>query len=385
MVDRGRVVEEFVELVQIGSVSRHEAGMARRLVPALEAMGAEVQVDDAGAALGGDSGNVFARFPGTAPDAPPLLMSAHMDTVAPGDHVRPVVQGDIVRTDGTSVLGGDDKTGIVAILEALRVARERRIPHGTVEVLFTICEEIGLLGAKHFDARRLTARTGIVLDCDGVCELITRAPAANRISVVVHGVEAHAGIAPECGISAIQVAARAIATMQLGRVDAETTANLGVIHGGLATNIIPNRVEIRGEMRSLSLKRLEEQSAHMVERFAAAVDAAPGVTVNGRQHRARVETEVTRVYERLAIAPDAPIVRMVAEAARRLHRPFRTRATGGGSDANVFTARGLEIANLGCGMRDIHTVNEWVDVNDIVSTAELLVETFRINAEGSIR
>jgi tripeptide aminopeptidase len=224
-----------------------------------------------------------------------------------------------------------------------------------------------------------------VLDCDGVCELITRAPAANRISVVVHGVEAHAGIAPECGISAIEVAARAIATMQLGRVDAETTANLGVIHGGLATNIIPNRVEIRGEMRSLSLKRLEEQSAHMVERFAAAVDAAPGVTVNGRQHRARVETEVTRVYERLAIAPDAPIVRMVAEAARRLRRPFRTRATGGGSDANVFTARGLEIANLGCGMRDIHTVNEWVDVNDIISTAELLIETLRINAEGSIR
>jgi tripeptide aminopeptidase len=385
MVDRGRVIEEFLELVQIGSVSRREAGMARRLVPALKAMGAEVEVDEAGAAVGGDSGNVLARFRGTAPDAPPLLVSAHMDTVIPGDNVRPVVQGDVVRTDGTTVLGGDDKTGIVAILEALRVARERRIPHGTVEVLFTICEEVGLLGAKHFDGRRLTARTGIVLDCDGVCELITRAPAANRIVVSVHGVEAHAGIAPEEGISAIQVAAQAIAGMRLGRVDAETTANLGLIQGGLATNIIPNRVDIRGETRSLSVERLEEQSAHMVERFQTVVAATPGVTVNGRERRARVESEVTRVYERLDIADGAPIVRMIAEAARRLNRPFRTRSTGGGSDANVFTARGLEIANLGCGMREIHTVNEWVNVNDIVSTAELLVETLRVNAERSIR
>jgi tripeptide aminopeptidase len=385
MVDRGRVIEEFLELVQIGSVSRREAGMARRLVPALEAMGAEVQVDDAGAAVGGDTGNVLARFPGTAPDAPPLLLSAHMDTVIPGENVRPVVQADIVRTDGTTVLGGDDKTGIVAILEALRVARERRIPHGAVEVLFTICEEIGLLGAKHFDERRLTARTGVVLDCDGVCELITRAPAANRFAAVVHGVEAHAGIAPEEGISAIQVTANAIAGMRLGRVDAETTANLGLIKGGLATNIVPNRVEVRGETRSLSVERLEAQSAHMVERFQTAVAAARGVTVNGREHRARVECEVTRVYEGLDIAEGAVIVRMVAEAARRLNRPFRTRSTGGGSDANVFAARGLEIANLGCGMREIHTVNEWVDVNDIVSTAALLVETLRINAERSIR
>ena len=287
MIDRGRVVDEFLQLVQIGSVSRREAGMARRLVPVLEAMGADVHVDEAGADVGSDSGNVLARFPGTAPDAPPLLMSAHMDTVAPGDHVRPVVQGDVVRTDGTSVLGGDDKTGIVAILEALRVARERRIPHGAVEVLFTICEEIGLLGAKHFDVRRLSARTGIVLDCDGVCELITRAPAANRVTVVVHGVEAHAGIAPEEGISAIQIAARAISGMRLGRVDGETTANFGLIHGGLATNIIPNRVELRGETRSLRVERLEEQSAHMVERFVTAVDGIPAVTVNGRQHRAR--------------------------------------------------------------------------------------------------
>jgi tripeptide aminopeptidase len=380
MVDRERVVSEFLELVQIASLSRREAGMATRLVSALRAMGAAVEIDEAGAAVGGDSGNVLARFPGTAPDAPPFLLSAHMDTVVPGENVRPITQGDVVRTDGTTVLGGDDKTGVVAILEALRVVREGRIPHGPVEVLFTICEEIGLLGAKHFDVRRLAARTGVVLDCDGVNELITRAPAANRLAFTVHGVEAHAGICPEEGISAIQVAAQAIAGMSLGRIDAETTANLGVITGGLATNIVPNRVEIRGETRSLSVDKLEAQCTHMVRRFEEAA-AGRRVTVNGREHAARVEAKVARVYERLHVADDAPVVRLLADAARRLGRPFRTRATGGGSDANVLNARGLEIANLGCGMREIHTVNEWVDVKDVFATAELLVETLRLNAE----
>jgi tripeptide aminopeptidase len=380
MVDRERVVSEFIELVQISSVSRRETGMARRLVAALQSMGAAVEVDEAGAAVGGDSGNVLARFGATAPDAPPLLLSAHMDTVIPGENVRPVLQGDVVRTDGTTVLGGDDKTGVVAILEAVRILGERRIPHGPVEVLFTICEEIGLLGAKHFDTRRLTARTGVVLDCDGVNELITRAPAANRFAVTVHGVEAHAGICPEEGISAIEVAAEAIAGMKLGRVDEETTANLGVITGGLATNIVANRVEIRGETRSLSLAKLEAQSGHMVQRFEAAA-ARRRVVVNGREHAARVETSVTRQYEPLRVAEDAAIVRLLSDAARHLGRPFRTRATGGGSDANVFNTRGLEIANLSCGMREIHTVNEWVDVKDVFATAELLVEAVRLNAE----
>jgi tripeptide aminopeptidase len=380
MIDRERVVSEFLELVQISSVSRREAGMTRRLVPALQAMGAEVEVDEAGAAVSGDTGNVLARFRATAPDAPPFLLSAHMDTVVPGDNVRPVTQGDVVRTDGTTVLGGDDKTGIVAILEAVRVLGERGIPHGPLEVLFTICEEIGLLGAKHFDTRRLAARTGVVLDCDGVNELITRAPAANRLTFTVHGVEAHAGICPEEGISAIQVAAEAIAGMSLGRVDAETTANLGVISGGLATNIVPNRVEIRGETRSLSVDKLEAQCAHMVRRLEEAA-AHRRVTVNGREHGARVESRIARMYERLHVTDDAPVVRLLADAARRLGRPFRTRASGGGSDANVFNARGLEIANLGCGMREIHTVNEWVDVNDVFATAELLVETLRLHAE----
>ena len=380
-MSKDRVRDEFLELARISSVSKREGNVAKRLTAILEAMGASVQVDDAGDKVGSDTGNLVAHFPGTAPDVAPFLLCGHMDTVPPADHVRPVVDGDVIRTDGTSVLGGDDKSGIVAILEAVRLLRERRIAHGPIDVLFTICEELGLLGAKHFDVGRLRARTGLILDCDGVHELITRAPAANRMQFTVHGLEAHAGLAPEQGISAVQVAAEAIAAMRLGRVDATTTANVGRIEGGLASNIIPNRVVLRAETRSLTLEGLEQQTRHMLDCLELAA-ARHRVTVAGREHAARVEARVDRDYEPLVVADDTRIVRLVRGAAARLGKPFKTRATGAASDANIFGGRGLEVANLGCGMRQIHTVNEWVDVNDMVATTELLVETVRLHAAG---
>jgi tripeptide aminopeptidase len=379
LIDRARVLDEFLDLVSIPSLSRREGAVARRLEAILRGMGAAVEVDDAGERVGGDTGNVFARFPGTAPGAPPIFLSSHMDTVGPASAIHPVLEGDIVRTDRTSVLGGDDKSGIVAILEAVRVLRERGIPHGDIEVVLTICEESGLMGAKHFDTGRLRARRGLVLDVDGVAELITRAPAADRMSFTVHGVAAHAGVCPEQGLSAVQMAALAIAGMRLGRIDGETTANLGLIEGGLATNIVPEHVVVRGEARSLSLQKLDAQTAHMRRRFEEAV-AGRAVRVGDRDHAARLDVQITRQYDRLDVPDSAGIVALVQSAARAAGRACGTRSTGGGSDANVFASRGLEVANLACGMRDIHTVDEWVDVGDLVLTAELVLETVRLNA-----
>ena len=379
MIDGARLKEEFIELTSIASPSKREGAIARRLETILKNMGASVEVDGAGEQVGGDTGNLLARFPGNTPGAPPFLLSGHMDTVGPAEAIHPVVEGDVVRTDGTSVLGGDDKAGVVAILEAIRTARERSIPHGDIEVVLTICEEYGLLGAKHFDTGRLRAKRGLVLDVDGVCELITRAPAANRLTFTVHGLAAHAGICPEQGMSAIQIASEAIAAMRLGRLDAETTANLGVIQGGLAGNIVPASLTVRGETRSLSLEKLEAQTAHMRQCFDEAA-ARHAVRVGEREHRARVEIQVDRQYARLDVRDDAGIVRLVQSAARAVGRSCGTRGTGGGSDANVFAERGIEIANLACGMREIHTVNEWVDVRDLVLTAGLVLETVRLNA-----
>ncbi len=379
IIDAKRLKEEFLELVSVASPSKREGAIARRLEGILRGMGATVEVDDAGERVGGETGNLLAHFPGNKANVAPILLSAHMDTVGPADRIRPIVEGDVVRTDRTSVLGGDDKAGIVAIFEAIRVLRERNIPHGDIEVVLTICEEYGLLGAKHFDTTRLRARHGLVLDVDGVCELITRAPAANRLTFTVEGLAAHAGICPEQGLSAIHIASQAIAGMKLGRIDKETTANLGVIQGGLSSNIVPQRVVVRGEARSLDPAKLEAQTRHMQSRFEKAV-TRHAVRVGRRQHRARVEAQVERQYEQLKISDRAAIVHLVSSAARAMGRSCKTRATGGGSDANVFASRGLEVANLACGMREIHTVNEWVNVKDLVLTAQLVLETVRLNA-----
>ena len=379
-VRRDRLVDDFLSLVRISSPSRREADVAKWLTATLTGMGVRVDVDDAGTRIGGDVGNVLAQFPGTVPDAPPFLLCAHMDTVVPCERVTPVRDGDVIRTDGTSVLGGDDKAGVAAILEAVRIVRERNVPHGPIDVLFTVCEEQGLFGAKHFDVGRLRARRGVVLDCDGVDELVVQGPAANRMVFTVHGLEAHAGLCPEQGISAIHVASQAIAAMRLGRIDEETTANLGVIQGGLASNIVPNKVVVRGESRSRDDAKLRTQTEHMVECFEKAA-GRHHVTVEGRAHAARVESRVERDYDRLDVPADSTVVRLIRGAVAARGCTLTVRATGVGCDANVFNGRhGLEVANLGCGMRLIHTVNEWIDVKDLDATATTLVETLRLNA-----
>jgi tripeptide aminopeptidase len=303
-----------------------------------------------------------------------------MDTVVPGEGVKPIVDGDVIRTDGSTVLGGDDKSGIAIICEVLRTLKERQLPPGDIDVVFTICEEFGLLGAKHLDASRLRAREGIVLDSDSAGFLFTRAPAANVMEFTIHGRKAHAGMAPERGISAIQVAAEAIAEMRLGRIDTDTTANLGLISGGMAVNIIPNCVVTRGEARSHDEGKLEAQTAHMRVCFERAA-ARHTISVDGRLVAARVQWSVQRQYERMNVADGSRIVRLVLAAGDRLGLSVRTAGMGGGCDANIFNCKGLEVANLGTGMRDIHTVKEWLDVKEMVRSAQIVLEIVRLNAE----
>jgi tripeptide aminopeptidase len=379
-IDKARIRDLLVELVQIDSLSRHERNVALRLIREMEDLGAAaIHVDDAGEKVGGDTGNVIALFAGTVPEAPPLLLSAHMDTVVPGEGVKPIVEGDVIRSDGTTVLGGDDKSGVAIICELLRVLRDRRIPHGPIDVVFTICEEKGLSGAKHLDLSKLRAKSGVVLDSDSPGFLFTRAPGANALEIVVHGVEAHAGMAPEKGLSAIQVAAEAIAGMRLGKIDHETTANLGVITGGSAINIVPNRVAIRGEVRSHDERKLEGHTAYVRGRFEEAV-ARASVEVEGEIRRARLEFRAEREYEAMNLPDGSRIVRLVVDAGRSLGRTVTVTGMGGGCDANILNRRGLEVANLGTGMREIHTVHEWLDVSDMVLAAEVLLETVRLNA-----
>jgi tripeptide aminopeptidase len=379
LINRERIKNLLIELIKIDSLSRKEYDVAMRLKREMEDMGAVVAIDDAGAKVGGTVGNLIASFQGNAPSAPPLLLSAHMDTVVPGEGIVPILEGDILRSDGRTVLGGDDKSGVAIICEAIRTLQERDFPHGDIDVVFTICEESGLVGAKCLDVGRLRARTGLVLDSDSVGFLFTRGPGANRLEIRVRGLEAHAGVCPERGISAIQVAAAGISQMKLGRIDHETTANIGVIEGGMAVNIVPNSVLLRGEARSHSPEKLEQQTRHMVSCLEEAA-ARQRLELDGTPFESRIESKIERDYERMLVLESAPIVQLVYAAGKNLNVNVKTQATGGGCDANVFNQKGLEVANLGTGMRDIHTVHEWLDLKDLYLSGEMVLEVLRLNA-----
>ncbi len=370
MIEPERMTETFLTLARIDSPSFEEQEIAEHLVRELRALGGDAMMDDAGAAVGGNAGNVFARFAGTG-RGPAVLLSAHMDTVSPGRGVRPVRDGQRIRSDGSTILGADDKSGLAIILEVLRTLRERTLPHPPIEVVFTVCEEPGLMGAKALHLTRLSAQDGLVLDSGPASSLFVRGPAADRLEVTVHGRAAHAGVCHERGLSAIQVAADAIARMSLGRLDHDTTANIGLIEGGTAVNIVPDRVTVRGEARSHDEEKLATQSAQMVRCFHDAA-AARAVRTGGEIMQARIEAKVTRDYNRMRLGDQAPVVQWVLAAARQMKATIRCESTGGGCDANVFNAHGLRIANLGTGMREIHTTGEYLLLEEFVQTGRVV-------------
>ena len=380
-LEHDRLKTLFLELVQIDSLSRREQAVALRLQREVESAGATCRYDSAGEKVRGNSGNLIAKIPGNVAGAPPFLLAAHMDTVAPGEGVKPIVEGDVIRTDGSTVLGGDDKSGCAVICEVLHRLREKEIAHGPIEAVFTICEEIGLQGARNLDLGLIAAKEGLVYDSDAPGHLVIRAPSAVSISFTVKGLEAHAGVAPERGLSAIKIAAAAIAGMRLGRIDDETTANLGVIKGGRAGNIIPGEVAVRGEARSRNAAKLQGQIDHMIGCFKEAV-AGASVMVDGTSYAATLEHSVHRAYDGMDIPDDAPRVRKVIEAARRIGRVLEPQGTGGGCDANILNQRGIVAANVGTGMREIHTTREWLDVNDMIAAVDLTLEVLKIHAGG---
>ena len=356
-VDESRVLDLFLQLVRIDSPSGHEAEVAERLETELRALGCEARRDE--------TGNVIGRRPGRGALAgrPPMLLSAHMDTVQPGIGVQPVVENGVVRTSGTTILGADDKAGLAAILEALRVTQETDCR--PVEVAFSVQEETGLSGSKGMDTSAFEARQAVVLDSNNaVGSIVNQAPAADKLRAVVHGKAAHAGVSPELGVSAIHAVSKALAKMSLGRIDPETTANVGTINGGTADNIIPDRVELVGGARSRSEAKLNAQIAHMkglLEREAAAMGA-------------RAEVEVERSYGAIDVAPDSALIKELEAAIRRVGLEPQLLPTGGGSDANIFNDRGIEAVNLGVGYRDMHSTQETMAVADLVKVTEIVVE-----------
>ncbi len=260
-VNQERLVETFLELVRQNTPPRQEKAASEIGFRLLSDLGFHCEYDDAGEKVGGDVGNLIAFKQGTVSGAPPIFFSSHFDTVEPTPGLEPIFDGDIIKSDGKTILGADDKSGLAPIFEAMRILDEQNIPHGDIQLLLTICEEIGLVGAMHMDPQRIKAQFGYVLDAGPpVGSLVYSAPTQDIFEVWIHGKPAHAGAQPEDGVSAILVAARAIARMKLGRIDPETTANVGIISGGTATNIIPAECYLKCEARSRNQAKLDKSA-----------------------------------------------------------------------------------------------------------------------------
>jgi len=380
MINTQRLCEEFRTLAAIASPSFHEGNIAAYLRKRLEELGAEVEVDDSAAATGSESGNIIARIPAYMHSGATLLLSAHMDTVSPAIGVTPVLKDGVFTSAGDTILGADDKSGIAQILEVVQVLGENKIPHPALELTFTVCEEVGLLGAKHLDFSKLKARQALVLDTSGVGTVARSAPCANKLKFSIKGRAAHAGLAPEYGVSAVRIAARAIEHMQLGRIDVDTTANIGIIHGGQATNIVPDKVEMLGEVRSFSQAALQQQTEHMCSALhAAAQHYAHSATGNSDDvaFTPTVECEIMADYPLMQVAKDAPLLQHLTQAAQRLGQKLEVGRSGGGSDANIFNANGIVTLNLATGMNKVHSTAEYIKVADLESVAHLVLECVR--------
>jgi tripeptide aminopeptidase len=345
----------FLDLAAMASPSGEERAVADRVKAELRELGLDVDEDGAGAEIGGGTGNLYARLEPTV-DGTPLFLCSHMDTVPPTGPIEPVVEDGVVRNGARTILGADNKSAVVAMVETARRVVEDRVPHAGLELLFTPKEEVGLKGAQAFDCSRFVARIGYVYDQAGpIGEVILGAPNSMIMKITFTGQAAHAGMAPEEGRSAIAAAARAIADMRLGRLDEETTANVGTVRGGVARNIVPESCVLDAEARSHD----EAKLADLVQEMLDACSFAASLT------GCEVEAEVNRGFHGYRFAKSDAPVRLAEGALRRSGYEPTYILSGGGADANIFNARGLACLNLSNGMAEIHTPEEHIAVSDL--------------------
>ncbi|MCP4231884.1 MAG: M20/M25/M40 family metallo-hydrolase [bacterium] len=358
---KDRLLTTFLELCRIDSISKDERAVADYVISKIGDK-YDVNEDAAGSKIGGNAGNLYVYIPGIGE---PVMFCAHLDTVGPVGAIEPVLGDDeIIRSAGDTVLGGDDKVALAALLELTEIIDD--IPnHRPAEMVITVAEEIGLLGAYNFDVSLIKSKFGFVIDTSQPPgNAVNAAPGSEILKADFTGKAAHAGISPEKGISALRAAARAISEMKLGRIDNETTANIGIMESGSAINVIPEKAHLEGEIRSHNPDKLVSQKEHM---NGCMREAANGIGAD-------VETEWEHAYTAYIIPKDTPSITLLKEVDDKLGLPFELLPGGGGSDGNVFNEKGIECIVLGCGMNDVHSTDENVSVKDLNDITRLVVE-----------
>ena len=363
-----RMMDTFFEMVAIDSPSYHEAAMADYCARRLESLGFAVEFDDSQGATGSDTAQIIATLPATGEGR--IAFSAHMDCVEPCRGIKPQVKDGVVYSDGTTILSADDKSGIAQIFEAVESTVEAGVPHPEVTVLLSVCEEQGAAGAPHFPATLFDPPVlTLVMDADGPAgTIVLTAPYHYTFKAAFTGKAAHAGVEPEAGINAIAMAADAVCRMQLGRLDEQSTASVGVIEGGKATNIVAEQCTLRGECRSFDGERAKQLRDAMTQAMEDAAAAAGGT----------VDVDWVLSYPGINVPADDPDVQMLASAAREVGLEPVLGSTGGGSDANVLWPKGCRAIPLGTGMTNFHSTSEYVSIADMENSARLLERILQV-------
>lgn len=367
-VNRERLLNTFLDLVKIDSPSKKEGKIADYVIDRLKELGLCVTIDEAAKEIEGETGNIIAKLSGNK-NGPSLLFGAHLDTVEPGEGVNPLIKDGVIFSDGTTVLGADDKAGAAVILEAVATIKERGIPTGNIEFLFTVAEESGMLGAKNLDYSLISSRMGFVLDGDEqVGAIINHVPSRMDLKIEVIGKGAHAGSEPEKGVDAIQVAATAIARCRLGRIDEETTSNIGLISGGTAVNIVPEKVILEGEIRSRDKAKMARQLESIEEIFKE----------TARNFGAKTEIKTEKSFDGCLIDENEEVVRLAIKSANQCGLFCQLVAAGIGSDMNILNQYGTKSLILGLGIKGAHTKEEHISIQDLGRACEWILSIIKV-------
>jgi tripeptide aminopeptidase len=365
-IDKKRLIDSFFRLVRIKSPSGEEKEIVEHVREILSGIGLKVDVDDSGKKYGSNSGNLTAFLKGDNPEMMPIFMGAHLDTVILNGEVIPFIDGGIIRNKNSKcILGGDDKVAVAAIIEVLSSIVENNVRTGDIYIIFTISEEIGVVGAKYVNMDKIGADYGFVFDAHGdIGTIYNKAPYQNSIDAEFIGKAAHAGIEPEKGINSIKAAAIAISNIRFGRLDHKTTANIGKINGGVARNIVPENTKVILEARSLEEPRLEKVTKEMI----ASLKRASSDT------GCKLKYKLVREYNGFNIGLEEIPLKIAFNAIKKIGIDPVVTSSGGGSDINVFNSKGKRAVNLSSGMEDVHTNTEYVKISQLEKLAQLIFE-----------
>jgi tripeptide aminopeptidase len=367
-INEKRLLNEFFKILSIKSPTKKEKALSVYLEEQFKKLGMTVTIDDAGKKFGGQTGNLIARFiPKFIKNNSPIFLGAHMDTVSVEGEIVPFITEDLIikNRNNKTILGADDKAAIAAIIEAMRVINEHELQTGIIYIILTVGEETALLGSKFINMDDIEADIGFVFDADGnVGTIINKAPFHNRIDLKITGKASHAGVSPEKGINSIKAAAFAISNTDSGRIDDETTCNIGRIEGGTETNVVPETTIVNIETRSMNEKKLENLTSRIIDNFHK----------SSCEYKAKLEYSVLREYDGYEIEENNIAVRIARNAIEKIGRKPRLRPTGGGSDTNNFNSKNKIAVNLTSGFENCHSTEEYISFEELKKLAELIIE-----------